>query len=121
MKKNGVLKWMEDRANEGTDQNVMPEGTGEFGYDVTNPIPTNMINDSISYLERLYTNEGVKIEYERLGSTLSPNIKGVIDVYLIFVHGEEMARLHICPYNKKTSEKAPKGFYLIPIIRQNLN
>ena len=26
MKINGVLKWMEDRANEGTDQNVMPEG-----------------------------------------------------------------------------------------------
>ena len=29
MKINGVLKWMEDRANEGTDQNVMPEGTGD--------------------------------------------------------------------------------------------
>jgi hypothetical protein len=116
MEKNGIFEWMRNRAKEGTDQDVIPEGTGEFGYDVTNPIPTNTISGSISYLEKLYTDESVKVQHERLGSTISPNIKGVIDVYLIFVGEQEITKLYISPYNRKTSEKAPKGFRLIPKV-----
>lgn len=113
MEKSGVLEWMRNLAKEGTDQDVIPEGTGEFGYDVTNPIPTNTIGGSRVYLEKLYSDNGTKIRYERLGATFSPNIKNVIDVYLIFVDGLEI-ELYISPYNQKTSEKAPKGFMLIP-------
>jgi hypothetical protein len=117
MKKNGVFEWMQNLAKKGTDQDVIPEGIGKFGYDVTNPIPTNTIDGSTSYFERLYTDEGVKVKYERLGSTISSNIKGIIDIYLIFIDGQEITKLYISPYNRKTSKKAPKGFILIPIIR----
>jgi hypothetical protein len=63
---------------------------------------------------------GVSVKYDRLGSTISPNIKGVIDIYKLSVNRQEIAKIHICPYNRKTSNKAPKGFKLIPIIT-NLN
>ena len=111
-----IFEWIQNSANKGTDQDMIPEGIGEFGYVVTNPIPTNTIVSNKIYLDRLYTDEGVKIEYERRGSTFSPNIKGVIDVYLISVDGVEITTLYISPYNRKTSEKAPKGFRLIPKI-----
>ena len=113
---NSIFEWMQNSANKGTNQDMIPEGTGEFGYDVTNPIPTNTIRGNIIYLEKLHTDEGVKVGYERLGSTISPNIKGVIDLYLISVDGKELTELYICPYNQKTSNKAPKGFRLIPKI-----
>ncbi len=37
---------------EGTDQDVIPEGIGEFGYDVTNPIPVNTVFGNTAYLGR---------------------------------------------------------------------
>jgi len=121
MKKDGVFEWMRNRANEGTDQNMIPEGIGEFGFDMTNPIPTHTISGTQDYLDRLYTNKGVKIKYERLGSTIAPNIKNVIDVYLIStVDNEkeltELVEIYISPYHKKTSEKAPEGFKLLSSV-----
>ncbi len=97
---------------DGTDQDVMPEGYGEFGYDVTNPIPVNTIMGSIAYLGKLRTMDGIKVEYNRIGSLGSPNIKNIIDRYEISASGEKVATLFICPYNKKNSEKAPRGFKL---------
>lgn len=100
-----------EKLNEGgTDQDVMSEGFGEFGHDLTNPIPVNTIMGSIAYLSKLRTMEGIKVEYERAGSLSAPNIKRIIDRYNISANGEKIATLFICPYNKKNSEKAPNGF-----------
>ena len=97
----------------GTDNDVMPEGYGEFGLEITNPIPTSSIPDSYFYLNRLRTSNGSKITYKRKGSMRAPNITHPIDAYTIFVNGQELTTIYICPYNKKTSTKAPKGFILI--------
>ncbi|MCX7954434.1 MAG: hypothetical protein N3A01_04490 [Bacteroidales bacterium] len=97
---------------EGTDKDEMPEGFGEFGLEITNPIPTRSIPDSYFYLNRLRTKNGSKITYKRIGSMRAPNIKHLIDAYRIYENGKEIAIIYICPYNKKNSNKAPKGFEL---------
>lgn len=100
-----------EKLNEGgTDQDVIPEGFGEFGHEVTNPIPVNTIMGSISYLSKLHTIDGIKVAYKRAGSISAPNIKKIIDRYEIFANEQKVATLFICPYNKKNSERAPKGF-----------
>jgi hypothetical protein len=96
----------------GTDADEMPEGYGEFGLEITNPIPVASIPDSYAYLNRLVTNSGARITYNRTGSMSAPNIESLIDEYRIFRDGSQIATLYICPYNKKTSTKAPKGFKL---------
>jgi hypothetical protein len=96
-----------------TDADVMPEGVGEFGLEISNPIPVCSIPDSANYLRRLRTADGTSITYKRIGSTRVSNIKQIIDGYRIFVNGQQIAIIYICPYNKKNSLKAPKGFVLI--------
>jgi len=96
----------------GTDKDVMPEGYGEFGLEITNPIPTSSIPDSYFYLGRLRTQNGSEITHNRKGSMEAPNINHAIDIYSISENGREIATMYICAYNKKTSTKAPKGFKL---------
>jgi hypothetical protein len=98
---------------EGTDQDIIPEGIGEFGYDVTNPIPVNTIFGNTAYLGRLRTLNDIKVRYERRGHTRTNNIKNPIDIYDIFEEEKKIATLYISPYNKKNSTVAPKGFKLV--------
>jgi hypothetical protein len=107
-----LFEALKEMNKDGTDQDTMPEGFGEFGHDVTNPIPVNTVFGSTSYLGRLRTLDGTKVEYERTGSTRAKNIESIIDKYEIFEEGEKIATLYICPYNKKISERAPEGFRL---------
>jgi len=97
----------------GTDQNEMPEGYGEFGLEITNPIPTSSIPQNRFYLDSLRTIDNSTITYDRIGSMKAENIQPLIDGYRIFANGKQIAILYICPYNKKTSTKAPKGFKLV--------
>lgn len=96
----------------GTDGDEMPEGHGEFGLVSTNPIPTSSIPDSYFYLNRLTTKDGSEVSYKRTGSMSEPNIGHSIDRYIIISGGQEIATIYICPYSKKTSTRAPKGFNL---------
>jgi len=106
-----MMKMFSQQSNpEGTDQDEMPEGYGEFGLTITNPVPAASIPESYLYLQNLKTVSGSEITYDRIGSMQAPNIKATIDGYKIFGNGSQIATIYICPYNKKTSAKAPKGF-----------
>lgn len=111
----GLFEIMGKLNEGGTDQDIMPDGYGEFGHDVTNPIPVNTVMGSIAYLGKLRTLNGTKIQYERIGSTSAQNIDQVIDEYKILDNGQKIASLFICPYNKKNSERPPKGFKISPL------
>ena len=92
----------------------IPEGIGEFGLEVTNPIPIHGINSNKEYLSRLRTQNGEKVRFQRLGSTKAKNIQMPIDKYSIRdSNKEEIAILFLSPYHWKTSMKSPKGFQLI--------
>ena len=44
-----------------------------------------------------------------MGSDVTP---GSIDFYGISVDGKRVATIYMCPYHKRNSRKAPKGFTL---------
>jgi len=110
-----LFEEMEKLCEQGTDKDVMPDGYGEFGHEPTNPIPTKMPMGSIAYLGRLRTLDGVKVKYHRIGSTGAPNIDQIIDQYEVTANGRKVATLFLCPYNKKNSDRPPKGFTLAPL------
>ena len=101
---------------DGVETDILKEGYGEFGHDITNPIPTNTPYGSILYLEALRTVDGIKVEYERIGSMNTPNIDYPVNQYKIFVNSNQIATLYLTIRNKKNSKKAPKGFKLSPFL-----
>lgn len=106
-------EYFKEMSNFGTDKGEIPEGTGRFGFDVTNPIPVHGIYGSKYYLGKLLDENGKHIKYNRIGSTSSPNISNLIDIYVIMNNeNAEIATLYISPYHKKNSNKAPEGFTL---------
>jgi hypothetical protein len=111
----GLLDLLAQTNDEGTDLDTIPDGYGEFGLEVTNPIPVNTLLGNMAYLGSLRTLAGEKVQYERVGSTGTPNIEKPIDMYEIFVNGNQITTLYISPYNKKNSERAPKGFKLVAL------
>ncbi len=105
-----MMQAMEIMAQGETEDGKIPGAYGEFGYDATNPIPTKGIPGSISYLAKLRTGDGVKVEYKRKGCTHAKNINHPVDMYEIKSNGEYVCMLHLCPYYKENSAIAPKGF-----------
>ncbi len=87
---------------------------GEFGLELSNPVPVYGVASSRVYLGRLRTLDGMPIKWERLFSTKHESINLPIDVYNIFdSKGNEIANIYISPYHLRTSLKAPKGFKMI--------
>lgn len=106
----GLFEIMQSMNEGGTEEDEIPEGYGEFGYELTNPIPVNTSFGSTSYLAKLKTMNNLKITYERIGSFSSPISNHPIDGYQISVDGKDLATLYISCYHKKNSDKAPKNF-----------
>lgn len=94
----------------GTTKNEIPGSIGEFGLEITNPIPIHTHFELEDYLYNLITINGEHISFNRIGSGTAPNIKNPIDVYEIFINNNFYKKLYLCPYHKKTSKKVPKGF-----------
>ncbi len=99
--------------NTGYDLDETPGGFGEFGWVVTNPIPVQGVISNEVYLKKLVTIDGSEIHWEREGSTKTDNIENAIDIYKIFDSGGSLiTKLFISPYQKRISNKIPKGFML---------
>ena len=108
----GLFDSMAELNSNGTLEDTIPDGYGEFGHEVTNPIPVNTVYGNIAYLGKLRTLDGKKISYQRLGSTFTQNIDSPIDMYDITVDDKKIAVLYLSPYHQKNSERPPKGFKL---------
>jgi len=82
---------------------------GRFGLEVTNPIPVKGFSGLDDYFDKL--NYQKKISWDRLGSTLTQNINGSIDIYnLTAADGSSLESLYISMYCSETSSKLPEGF-----------
>ena len=121
-------------------QDVNPKGIGEFGFDVSNPIPVYGIDNVSAYMDKIrykYTSEksgmstfnpvffirtsesddspigSVKPEGVISASgTKSSNIQGMIDPYNLYSIGnKKLAKIYINSYSLKTSNKVPNGFF----------
>jgi hypothetical protein len=105
----------------GTDADEIPGGIGGFGLVATNPVPTFNIFGSKYYLDRLWTDDGQKVRYERRGSIVPAGGTMPVDIYdLTNPKGEPLGAVFISPYHRKNSEKAPKGFVIGPPSKPTL-
>lgn len=88
----------------------------DFGLVPEKPIYTlalMSVDGEREYLNQLYTENGVKIKWNRRGSTSINGVSGMIDVYDTFLpSGEPYKTIYINMYGAKKSEKAPVGFIL---------
>lgn len=93
------------------------ESDDDFGLDRTKPIYTHAlksVDGEIEYLDKLRTEDGQKIKYNRRGSTSVEGVKGIIDIYDIYLtSGEHYKTIYINMYGAKDSRSAPKGFKLV--------
>lgn len=103
-----------DRLSEGgCETDEIPGGRGEFGLEISNPVPTHTILGSGAYLDRLRAPDGSRVVCERQGSRSSDVIKRPIDCYTVsHPDGRKLAVIYLSPYHKRNSEKAPSGFTL---------
>jgi len=109
-------KAIEDARNQfsqGVYTDDLPTGYGEFGLTLSNPVPTLSALQSHLYLKRLRY-AGKPVEATRVGSFKSEVTTGSVDGYKISVDGKSVATLYLCPYHKRNSRKAPRGFSLNP-------
>lgn len=97
--------------SQGVKADQLPDGHGDFGLELTNPVPTISIRSSNEYLARLRY-RGHPVGNSRNGSKQSPVTAGAVDVYHLTQNGERVGTVYLCPYHKKTSSKAPRGFKL---------
>lgn len=99
---------------DGCETDEIPNGYGEFGHDITNPIPTRTVLGNIGYLTKLKSSDGEDLVFDREGSLSSPVSPHPVDAYAISSsNGPRLATLYLSPYHKRDSKKAPKGFTLL--------
>jgi hypothetical protein len=99
---------------DGCGEDEIPGGFGEFGHDISNPIPTNTPYGSISYMSRLRTPDGRKVMYQRMGCRNSETLSMPVDIYRITTQdGEPLATLYVSCWHKLNSAKAPRGLRLL--------
>ncbi len=90
------------------------ESESDFGIVEEKPVYTHALSSvdgEIEYLNRLYTENGEKITWERLGSKGVSGINGIVDIYVTYLpSGEPYKTIYINMYGAKTSATAPAGF-----------
>lgn len=92
------------------------EADADFGLVPEKPIFTlalRSVEGEREYLNHLYTENGIKVKWERQGSTCADGINGMIDIYNTYLpSGEFYKTIYINMYGAKKSETAPAGFVL---------
>ncbi len=101
-----------------------------WGYSQETPLPMKSIPASLDYLDRLYTLDGVKVEYQRLesvkiytGEASEEGLLGwlglgqrpgpILDKYEI-ITPKGSVFLWINPYARRAPLAPPKGFMVVP-------
>ncbi len=88
----------------------------DFGLVPEKPIYTLAImsvDGEKEYLNQLYTENGVKIRWNRRGSTGVNGINGMVDIYDTYLpSGEPYKTIYINMYGARETKKAPSGFML---------
>lgn len=99
-----------DMFGDGLDVDMLPNGTGEFGWEITNPIPMFSVPESYMYLEGLRFEDNMKVIYNRIGNFSSDVTPHPLDGYQItHPDGSNRGILYISPYQKRNSNLKPKG------------
>ena len=94
----------------GSSVDQLANGTGDFGFSPTNPIPCNGVLGEVTYLSRLlYGSSKEKVFFHRLGT-----VNDKIDKYELITLSGNRAIVYLDMYHPRKSRLAPKGFSLQP-------
>jgi hypothetical protein len=86
----------------------IPNGFGEFGRTLTNPVPVNGPMGELVYLSRLETADGVPIAFHRLGAF------GNVDIFeIVSENGRYWDVLYVSLYYPRKSRVVPSGYRMM--------
>ncbi len=86
----------------------------DYGLVVSKPIFTNNVEGSNRYLEKLKTEKGENLTWQRMCTWSSKNVEGIIDEYSLYLpSGDLYKKIYINMYSKSNSTYIPKGFLAI--------
>ena len=93
----GIYDAMNMLCEDGCETDEIPGSYGEYGHEVTNPIPTKTVIGSTTYLAKLRSLDGAKVVNNRQGSVSSPVSSHPIDRYSIsHPDGRHHCRVNPC-------------------------
>lgn len=100
--------------NANKDSQPNNENDEDFGLIPEKPVFTlakKSIDGEEEYLNKLYTENGVKVKWNRRGSKYDQSSRQMIDIYDTFLpNGEFYKTIYINMYGVSASQKAPSGF-----------
>lgn len=92
---------------------VIPGATGQFGLDITNPIPVNGAIGELAYLSNLETLNCDRLLFHRIGAV------NTLDVFeAVTFSGSAWFIFFVDFYHPRKSRRAPEGFRLAQEARQ---
>ena len=92
----------------------IPQGTGTFGLDKTNPVPVYGVPENEKYLSKLRLSNGDRIRWRRIKSLEIASINKPIDEYEIFNMNGDTITLYIFLHTiLKHQGIAPAGFKIV--------
>ncbi len=105
MQNSNLLPEIKQLMEQGGAVDEVNSAVGEFGRQISNPIPVNGPIGAITYLSRLLTTSGEKVFFHRLRS------KNTIDLYeLVSQSGRFWDILFVDMYFTRKSRKIPSGY-----------
>jgi hypothetical protein len=85
----------------------------KYGLVPQKPIFVKGFGPHRDYLDRLCTEDGKELTYERRGSIQVKEIEGPVDIYdLFYPGGKKYKTIYLCVYGNANSETAPRGMKL---------
>jgi hypothetical protein len=93
---------------------TVPNSWGEFGRNLSNPIPVNGPLGEILYLSSIRLNDGRRIAFHRLGSV------NEVDVFeTVSFDGDAWSVLYVNMYYARKSKRTPEGFQFVSANEHN--
>ncbi len=90
-------------------------GGPDYGLRPERPVFVRGFGFDKAYLSHLHTPEGVKLDFQRMGSMQVADIHGPVDIYrMLLPDGREYAVIYLCNYGTQMPEEAPGNLRYIP-------
>jgi len=85
----------------------------DYGLVPNKPIFTAGVKAEYEYADRLISDDGRELKYERIGTYDADGVGALVDGFdFSYDDGSPKCMVYLCMYSTKTSEKAPLGFKL---------
>lgn len=113
-KRADAVSFLRNRVNDNAQKNAEIENKflndPEYGLVPEKPVFVNGFGSDKKYLSHLYTDEGAKLSFVRVGSAQVNDIAGPVDLYrLLLPDGTDYLQIYVCNYGSSTKKNSPKG------------